>query len=182
MKHAHLRLAIIEEDRPYPITDRREAEDTVLPHSLGEVHRQGGMGSDQPREIVIWTLTARARSPVQDQDHGKHVPGPTLLDRGPGLPHVGTAPMDIETAHRHREEAGEEGVLATPAFPAIAIEAVAGVEVDMDAVGVSVLSMLAESVDWIRHGGYTEIRLNWRLFQEIDRQHPRLGPRTMEDV
>ena len=49
--------------------------------------------------------------------------------------------MDVETARHHREEAGEEGVLATPAFPAIAIGAVAGVEVDMDAVGFSVLGL-----------------------------------------
>lgn len=46
--------------------------------------------------------------------------------------------MDVETARRHQEEGGEEGVLATPAFPAIAIGAAAGVEVDMDAGGVSV--------------------------------------------
>lgn len=46
--------------------------------------------------------------------------------------------MDVVKAHRHREEEGEEGVLATPAFPAIAIGAVAEVEVDMDGGGVSV--------------------------------------------
>ncbi|KAL9128567.1 MAG: hypothetical protein Q9175_007498 [Cornicularia normoerica] len=44
----------------------------------------------------------------------------------------------VVTVHHHREEEGEEGVLATPAFPAIAIGVVAGVEVDMDAGGVSV--------------------------------------------
>ena len=49
--------------------------------------------------------------------------------------------MDVEIAHRHREEVGKEGVLATPAFPAIAIGAVAGVEVDIDAVGFSVLGL-----------------------------------------
>ena len=156
LKHAHLRLAAIEEDYPHPILDPREAEDTVLHRSLEEVHHQGGMGFDQPQEIVIWTLTARARSLVQDQDHEKHAPGPTLLGRGLGLPHVEIAPMDIEIAHRHREEAGEEGVLASPAFPATAIEAVAGVEVVMDTVGGS---MLSESVDWIRHGSYKDISL-----------------------
>lgn len=55
--------------------------------------------------------------------------------------------MDVETAHHHREEGGEEGVPATPAFPAIVIGAVAGVVVDMDVGGVSVLilSLLARS-------------------------------------
>ena len=52
--------------------------------------------------------------------------------------------MDVETAHRHREAEEEEGVLATPAFPATAIEAVAGVEFDMDAGGVNV-SVLSPS-------------------------------------
>lgn len=46
--------------------------------------------------------------------------------------------MDVETVHRHREGGGGEGVLATPAFPATAIEAVAGVEFDMVAGEVSV--------------------------------------------
>ena len=50
--------------------------------------------------------------------------------------------MDVvETAHFHREEGEEDGVPATPAFPAIATGAVAGVVVDMDAGGVSVLDL-----------------------------------------
>lgn len=135
-EHAHLCLAATEEDLHRLIMDLLVAEDIDPHHYREEARRQGGMEVVQSREIVIWTLTGHAHSPVQD--HGDHAHDPIHPGRGPGLPHVETGRMDVETVHRHREGGGEEGVLATPAFPVIAIGAAAGVEVDTDALGVSV--------------------------------------------
>lgn len=135
-RHAHLRLADIEEDPPRLTMDPLAVEDIALRNPQEEAHHKGGMEAVQSREIAIQTHTGRAHSLVPD--HREHAHGPILPDRGPGLPHVEAETTDVETAHRHRGEAGEEGVLATPAFPAIAIGAVAGVEVDMDAGGDSV--------------------------------------------
>lgn len=136
-KHADLLLAATDQDRPPPIMDPQLPEDTALHHSPEEAHRQGGMEAVQVQEIVISTLIGRAHSP--DHDHGEHARGPILPDRGPGLSRVEAAPMDVETALRHQEVGGEEGVRATLAFLAIAIGAVAEVEVGMAAVGVSLL-------------------------------------------
>lgn len=136
-KLVYHRLAAIVEDRPSLIMDPRVVEDIALRHPPEEAHHQGGMEVVQPREIVILTLTGRAHFPVRG--HREHAHGLILPDRGPGLSHVEAETMDVETAHRHQEVRGEEGVLATPAFPAIAIGAVAGVEVDMHAEGVDVL-------------------------------------------
>ena len=134
-KHADLRPAATEQDRPRPIMDPLLPEDIVLHHSPEEAHRRGGMEVVQVQEIVISTLIGRAHSP--DQDHGEHAQGPILPDRGAGLSHVEAAPMDVEIALRHQEVGGDEGVLATLAFPVTAIGAVAEVEVGMAAVGVS---------------------------------------------
>ena len=136
-KHADLRLAATEQDRPRPIMDPQLPEDTALHHSPEEAHRRGGMEVVQVQEIVISTLIGRAHS--LDQDHGEHVQGLILPDREPGLSHVEAAPMDVEIALLHQEVGGEEGVRATLAFPATAIGAVAEVEVGMAAVGVSLL-------------------------------------------
>ena len=135
LKHADLRLAATEQDRPRPIMDPLLPEDTDLHPLPEEAHRQGGMEVVQVQEIVISTLIGRAHSP--DQDRGDHAQGPILPDRGPGLSHVEAAPMDVEIALRPQEVVGEEGVLATLAFPAIAIGAVAEVEFGTAAVGVS---------------------------------------------
>ncbi|KAM0800272.1 hypothetical protein BDR22DRAFT_889635 [Usnea florida] len=78
----------------------------------------------------------RAHFPARG--HREHAHGRIPPDRGPGLPYAGAEITDTETVHHHQEEEGEEGVLVTPAFLAIAIGAVAGVEVDMDAGEVSV--------------------------------------------
>ena len=138
-KHAHFRLAATEEDRRLLIMDPLVVEDIALRHSPDEAHRQGSMEVVQLREIVIWTLTGHAHSPVQV--HAEHAHGPIHPDRGPGLPHVEAVPMDVEIALRHREVGEEEGVLATLAFPATAIGAVAEVEVGMDAVGANMQSL-----------------------------------------
>ena len=170
-KHAYLHLAAIEEDRPRLIMDTLVGGDTALHHHPEGAHHQGGMEVVQPREIVIWTLIGRVLFPVRD--HRERAHGPILPDRGPGLPHVEAETMDVETARRHQEEGGE-GVLATPAFPATAIGAVAGVEVDMDAEGVSVpisipmtkSSMVAIETDFRRTTGNIrdpDIDL-WRVF------------------
>ena len=113
--------------------------DTALHYLPEEAHRRGGMEVVQAREIVISTLTGHAQSLVQD--HGEHTHDPILPDRGHGLLHVEAAPMDDEIALRHQEEGGEEGVLATLAFLAIAIGAVVEVEAVMAAVGVSLLGL-----------------------------------------
>ena len=136
-KHADLRLAATEQDRPRLIMDPPPPEDTALHHSPEEALRRDGMEVVQAQEIVISTLTGRAHFP--DQDHGEHAQGPILLDRGLGLSHAEAALMDVEIALRHQEVGGDEGVLATPAFPVTAIGAVAEVEVGMAAVGVSPL-------------------------------------------
>lgn len=52
-KLAHLRRAVIEEDRPHLTMDPLVVEDTVLRHHREGDHHQGGMGVVQPREIVI---------------------------------------------------------------------------------------------------------------------------------
>lgn len=135
-KHVRHLLATIAEDRPSLIMGPLVVQDIALRHPPEEAHHQGGMEVVQPREIVNLTLTGRAHFPVRG--HREHAHGPILPDRGPGLPHVEAESMDIETAHRHQEEAGGEGVLATQAFPAIAIAAEAGVEADMDVGGVNV--------------------------------------------
>ena len=134
-KHAVLRLAATEQDRPRQIMDLLLPEDIALRHSPEEAHRRGDMEVVQVQEIVISTLIGRAHSP--GQDHGEHAQGPILPDRGLGLSHVEAAPMDVEIALRHQEVGGDEGVLATLAFPATAIGAVAEVEFGMAAVGVS---------------------------------------------
>lgn len=135
-KHVRHQLAAIVEDRPSPTMDLLVVQDIALHHPPEEAHHQGGMEVVQPREIVILTLTGRAHFPVRG--HREHAHGPILPDRGPGLPHAEAESMDVETAHRHQEEGGEEGVLAIQAFLAIAIAAAAGVEVDTDVGGVDV--------------------------------------------
>ena len=53
LKHAHLRLVAIEEDRRRLITDPLVVEDIALRHPPGEAHRQGGIEAAQPRETAI---------------------------------------------------------------------------------------------------------------------------------
>ena len=135
-RHAHLPRAAIEEDLLSPIMGFLGVEDIAHHHHPEEAHLQGDMEVAQPQEIVTSTLTGRAHFPARD--HREHAHGHIPPDRGPGLLHVEVEITDTETVHRHQEEEGEEGVPATPAFLAIAIGAVAGVEVDMDAGEVSV--------------------------------------------
>ena len=52
-KHAHLRLAAIEEGCPRLIMDPLVVEDIALRHPQEELHRQGDMEVVQSREIVI---------------------------------------------------------------------------------------------------------------------------------
>ena len=135
-KHVRHLLVIIVEDRPSLIMGLLVVQDIALRHPPEEAHHQGGMEVVQPRETVNLTLTGRAHFPVRG--HREHAHGPILPDRGPGLLHVEAESMDVETAHRHQEEAEGEEVLATQAFPAIAIAVVAGVEVGMHVGGVNV--------------------------------------------
>ena len=136
-KHVRHRLAATVEDRPNPIMDPLVVQDIALRHPPEEAHHQGGTEVVHPQGIVILTLTGRAHFPVRG--HREHAHGLILPDQGPGLPHVETESMDVGTAHRHQGEEGEEGVLAIQAFLAIAIAAVAGVEVGTDVGGVDVL-------------------------------------------
>lgn len=53
LKHAHLRMVVIEEDRRRLIMDPLVVEDIALRHPREEAHRQGGTEVIQPREIVI---------------------------------------------------------------------------------------------------------------------------------
>lgn len=51
-KHAHLCLAIIEEDRLRPTMDPMLVDGIVLRPPLEEAHRRGGMEVVHPQEIV----------------------------------------------------------------------------------------------------------------------------------
>lgn len=88
--------------------------------------------------------------------------------------------MDVEIAHhRHREEGGEEGVLATLVFPVIATGAVAGVKLDMDVGGVSIphLSPLVRSsMVAIDHPLALEMEFHAR-----NRQYPRSRSQIIDE-
>lgn len=135
-KHVRHPLATIVEDRPSLIMGPLVVQDIALRQPPEEAHHQGDTEVVQPREIVNLTLIGRAHYPVRG--HREHAHGPILPDRGPSLLRVEAESMDVETAHRRQEEAEEEEVLATQAFPAIAIAVVAGVEVGMHEGGVNV--------------------------------------------
>ena len=135
LRHVHLRLAAIEEDYLYHYIHSLVGQDIALRHLQEKGPHQGSLEVAQPQKIAIQTLTGRAHSLVHVHGGRAHR---ILLDPDLDLPLVEAALMHVVTARRLRKEGGEEGVLATPAFQATAIEAAAGVKVDIDVGGVSV--------------------------------------------